>query len=197
MKKSKLTLGRGINNADYPIVKYERINGKKRELWYCPFYRVWRNMLIRCYSDSFLKKQPTYKGCIVCDEWLTFSNFKNWMEKQDWEGKQLDKDLLFEGNKIYSPETCIFVESKINKFTTDHRAARGEYPIGVCWYAHINKFSARCGNPFTGKQEHLGVFDNPLDAHHLWKKRKHEIACRLAEICDDVRLSEVLRTKYL
>lgn len=197
MKKSNLTLGRGINNADYPIVKYERIKGKKRESWHCPFYRVWRNMLMRCYSDSYLKKQPTYKGCVVCDEWLTFSNFKDWMEKQDWEGNQLDKDLLFEGNKIYSPETCIFVESKINKFTTDHRAARGEYPIGVCWYAQINKFAARCGNPFTGKQEYLGVFDNPLDAHHLWKKRKHEIACRLAESCDDVRLAEVLRTKYL
>ena len=73
-------------------------------------------MLQRCYSESHLVRQPTYKGCSVCEEWLTFSNFKSWMEQQDWEGKQLDKDLLVYKNKIYSPETCVFVSSVINSF---------------------------------------------------------------------------------
>ena len=27
----------------------------------------------------------------------SFSNFKRWMERQDFEGMHLDKDLLFEG----------------------------------------------------------------------------------------------------
>lgn len=30
----------------------------------------------------------------MADEWNTFSNFKNWMEKQNWEDKQLDKDII-------------------------------------------------------------------------------------------------------
>lgn len=48
-------------------------------------------------------------GCSVCEEWLTFSNFKRWMEQQDYEGKALDKDLLVSQNKTYSSETCVFV----------------------------------------------------------------------------------------
>jgi len=36
------------------------------------------------------------------------------MERQDWEGKHLDKDILIPGNKIYSPDRCIFVSSLIN-----------------------------------------------------------------------------------
>ena len=74
---------------------------------------------------------PTYKGCSVSEEWLRFSNFKRWMEKQDWDGKQLDKDILFEGNKVYSAETCVFVTSVVNSFTSDSGAKRGEWLIGV------------------------------------------------------------------
>ena len=30
-------------------------------------YNLWQNMLQRCYSDTFQKKQPTYEGC-KCSE---------------------------------------------------------------------------------------------------------------------------------
>ena len=112
VKPKRLVYGVGINDADYVVQKWETIgyvNGKQKQklIWICPYYSAWKSMLKRCYSSKYQDKRPTYKGCSVSDEWLTFSVFKVWMEKQDWEGKQLDKDLLFEGNKIYSADTCV------------------------------------------------------------------------------------------
>ena len=131
VKKKKLVCGVGINNADYVVTVYETIgyeNGKqkRRVVWRCPFYSRWNDMLARCYTTSYKQRFPTYEGCYVCKEWLIFSNFKAWMEKQDWEGKELDKDLLVSRNKVYSPETCVFVDKRVNLFLTESSANRGD-----------------------------------------------------------------------
>lgn len=186
----------GINDANYNVNVYDSSSGKLVRLWTCPYYSRWIDMLKRCYSETFHKRQPTYIGCTVCDEWLYFSNFKRWMEKQDWSGKHLDKDLLVKGNKIYSPETCIFVSQAINNFTNDHSLASGNMPTGVNFHKSSGKIHARCGNPITGKREYLGEFDCQNKAHKAWAKRKHEIACILADAQDDKRLSEALRIRY-
>jgi len=137
MKIRKLVYGVGINDADYVVQRNETIyvNGKRtrKQVWICPYYQAWKSMLERCYSIKYQERQPTYRGCSVSEEWLTFSVFKSWMEKQEWEGMQLDKDILFEGNKLYSKETCVFVSSVVNIFTTDRGASRGEWLIGVNW----------------------------------------------------------------
>ena len=197
--KKKLVCGVGINDANYNIQEHVILDGKCKIVWVCPFYKAWKSMLERCYSEKVQSRQPTYKGCSVCEEWLTFSNFKKWMESQDWGGKHLDKDLLKEGNKIYCPEYCIFVDSKINNFVTDRVNDRGEYMIGAHWHKRAGKFESRCSNPFTRKQEHLGYFTKELEAHLAWKKRKHELACMLAEseYCTTPRLSEALKTRYI
>ena len=197
--KRRKVFGVGNNDADYMVYECETIGGKRKIIWRCPFYLTWANMLRRCYSEKALIRNPTYKGCTVFERWLIFSNFKAWMETQDWKGKQLDKDLLVKGNKVYSPDNCIFVHPKVNTFTTDHGNARGEYMIGVYWSKNAGKFMSQCGNPFTGKQEYLGCFTNELEAHLAWKRKKHEHACALAdsEYCTDPRLAEILRTRYL
>lgn len=199
MKNNSLVYDVGINDADYLLTHYTRENGKQKLIWRCHFYTTWTSMLKRCYSKTYKEKHPSYKDCSVCDEWLTFSNFKSWMESQDYKDKQLDKDLLVEGNKIYSPATCVFVDVKINTFTTDCNAARGKYPLGVYWNKSKNKFKAQCRNPFTGKQKTLGLFTNELEAHHAWKRKKHEHAYALAnsQYCNDPRLSEALKSRYL
>ena len=104
MSTPKLVFGVGINDADYVVQKFETIgyvDGKQERklVWACPYYRAWKNMLARCYYHKVQGNRPTYSGCIVSEEWLRFSNFRRWMANQDFEGKQLDKDLLFEGNK--------------------------------------------------------------------------------------------------
>lgn len=96
----KLVCGIGINNADYTTSLREelpKVNGKRkyRILWACPFYKLWASMLQRCYSEKRLIKDPSYVGCSVHPDWHRFMNFRSWMEKQDWEGMELDKDILF------------------------------------------------------------------------------------------------------
>lgn len=196
-KKSKLVYGIGLNDADYVTQKFERINGKQVLVWKCPFYNTWTHMLSRCYSEKYRQTKPTYRGCLVCKEWLVFSNFKAWMESQDYKGKHLDKDLLIQDNKVYSPESCVFVDQKINSFTIDSAKTRGKYLIGVDWFKPASKFRSLCSNPFTNRREHLGLFDNELQAHLAWKQRKHELANQLADTCSDEKLAIALRSRYL
>ena len=201
MKPKKLVCGVGVNNADYAVVKRETIsyvNGKRKQkrVWTCPYYETWASMLSRCYSAKYQERWPSYKGCTVTDEWLTFSNFKTWMEKQDFEDKQLDKDLLLEGNKVYGPETCVFITQTVNKFTTDRGAARGKWPIGVCWDKEKGKFLAQCSNPFTKKREKLGLFTCEQQAYDAWLKRKLELAHELAAIQTDPRVAKALIERY-
>ena len=71
--------------------------------------------------------------------------------------------------------------------------------IGVSWNKSAGKYQAECSNPFICKSEYLGIFTDELEAHLTWKARKHELACMLAdsEYCNDPRLAEALRTRYL
>ena len=199
MNIKKLVCGVGINDADYVVKKWETIevDGKMKKtlVWVCPFYRTWHSMLERCYSAKTQDKHPTYKGCTVSEEWKTFSNFRAWMVIQDWEGKQLDKDLLVEGNKVYSAVTCIFLSHSVNSFTTDRGNDRGEWMIGVSW--DKGKFMSRCSNPFTKKVEYLGRFTCEFEAHQEWLKRKLELAKELAAIQTDKRVAEALTQRYL
>ena len=191
-KKNNLVYGVGINDAEYAIGPI--VDGKAVR---CPYYVTWASMIKRCYYEKYQELRPTYKGCSVCPEWISFMNFRKWMMAQDWEGKQLDKDLLVLGNKVYSANTCVFVDQTTNNFTTDHAKSRGEYPLGVSFYKPHDKFRAYCNNPFTKKKESLGYFHCQNEAHEVWKARKHELACQLADLQTDERVAEALRTRYL
>ena len=49
----------------------------------------------------------------ICEEWLNYANFRIWFDEHYVPGKwqiDLDKELLVQGNKEYSPETCVFLE---------------------------------------------------------------------------------------
>lgn len=169
----RLVSGKGINDADYQISPI--VNGKQTK---CIFYQRWKHMLERCYSSKLHITHPTYKDCTVCNEWLSFMNFRSWMVKQDWEGMQLDKDIMFPDNKIYSPETCRFVTKDINTFFTDSRASRGEYLIGVT----LNCDHYRSRITHKGSSIHLGYFGTEIEAHNAWKEHK---IMQFNELIDD------------
>jgi len=188
MRPRSLVYGVGTNDALYKV----NTNGNK-----CPFYSTWANMLKRCYCTKYHKVRPTYTNCVVCKEWLTFSNFKVWMEQQPWEGNQLDKDLLLENNTLYCPQHCLFITPRVNSFILDSKASRGEWPIGVSWNKTAKQFTSKCRNPFTGKYECLGYFKSPIVAHEMWKKRKGEIAILLAGTQTDQRVAEALLNRYV
>jgi hypothetical protein len=94
-------------------------------------YSYWHSMLERCYSEVYHKTRPTYIGCTVCSEWLNFTTFNIWFNVHYKEGYHLDKDLLVQGNKLYSPNTCKFIPPKINSLICDNESVRGECFAGV------------------------------------------------------------------
>ena len=198
---NKLVCGVGVNDLGYRTQVKEDVtkNGGKRiqkSVFRCKYYAVWRDMLVRCYSKKSLERKPSYTGTSVCSEWLSATAFKKWMEQQDWRDKSLDKDIIVPGSKLYSPETCAFVLATTNTFVTARDACRGDYPIGVDLFKPTGKYRAQCGNPFTGKQEYLGLFSAPEEAHEAWRKRKHELAQLIAATESDPRVVEALKKRY-
>lgn len=107
--------GIGAFNISEKISKYKYKHKKE--------YVLWNGMLGRCYNEEFLIKNPTYKGCSVDERWLNFQNFcedlpkiENYDKWLELGGRfyHLDKDFKVKGNKIYSLDTCVFLDAKEN-----------------------------------------------------------------------------------
>ena len=154
-------------------------------------YIVWKHMLERCYSQKFQKKHATYKGCCVCEEWLNYSNFKKWYDDNyyeiEGERMDLDKDILVKGNKIYSPDTCVFVPHNINSLFTKRNKSRGKLPIGVYFNKHANKYQAYCNIFYNGKSKlkGLGLYNTIEDAFNAYKKFKEANIKQVADYYKD------------
>jgi len=176
----KTVRGVGVNDAGY--CQQPKLNGLPIV---CPAYSAWIHMLGRAYGSNYHMKRPTYHGVTVCSEWHSFMAFRGWWLEHQVDGWDLDKDLLSD-NKIYSPETCIFVPAWINSFTLGRSAARGDWPIGVCFRKGSGMFLATCKNPITKKQEHIGLFDTPIKAHQAWRERKIELAIMIKPETDKI-----------
>ena len=112
------------------------------------------------------------------------------MRSQDWQGKQLDKDILTQGNKIYSPERCLFVTQYINGLLNDKGASRGKYPQGVCFNKVIGKFRARCR--VNGKSKFIGYYLSSKEASEAYKEFKYQVIADVA-----VKQAEPLRSALL
>ena len=174
---SKLVYGVGFNDKTRPV----SVDGKKVKE-----YVLWQHMLERCFSEEYQTRQPTYKGCNVSDNFLNYAYFYDWCQEQIGFGKvddkgrywQLDKDLLFIGNKTYSETACVFVPHEINSFFTDRGNTRGEYPVGVYFHKASGKFVVRC--KVNGKLQHLGLFDTPEEAFTAYKPFKENLCKQLA-----------------
>ena len=132
-------------------------------------YDTWNDMFKRCYNPKVHAKHPTYIGCTVAEEWHNFQVFAEWFENQyRADGWQLDKDLIFEGNKTYSPETCTFVPRDLNLLLTDRRNERGNLPKGVA--LKNKKYQARIN--IEGVRQYLGVYSTPEEAFAVYKTAK-------------------------
>ena len=157
-------------------------NSKKTRL-----YATWSHMLERCYDEKIHKKRPTYKDCSASEKFHNFQNFAKWYEDNYYEveGERmcLDKDILVKGNKIYSPETCIFVPNTINLLFVKRDNKRGESVIGTS--LHQGKYVAQCNmiNPKTGKskQEFLGYYETQEKAFEIYKYYKERNIKQVAD----------------
>ena len=186
LARRKRVCGKGINDAWY-IVQPMGADGKQTM---CPYYQKWHNMIRRCYDPVSLKKRPTYIGCTVCKEWLTFSVFRKWMEQENWIGLELDKDIICIGNGVYAPEFCCFTTPQQNNLLTDHRNAQGPYPQGVSFNKEKGKFVASCR--VNGKQKNLGYTDSCHRAEAIYLNFKRDLIIKVARASQDSRIKNGL-----
>lgn len=145
-------------------------------------YRLWCNMLDRCYSGKTVKVNPTYEGCTVSENFLNFQYFAKWCQTQvgyKHESWQLDKDLLFRANKIYSESTCVFIPRHLNLLPLQSNAIRGAYPVGVVYNKQRKKYVAKLS--MSGRSKYLGGFDDPQEAFLVYKAAKEQHVKLLAD----------------
>lgn len=161
------------------------------------YYKTWNSMIRRCYSKHFKNNHITYKKSTSCEEWLNFQNFGDWMENNyyeiEGEKMHLDKDILIKGNKIYSPETCIFVPQKINDLFVKKDNMRGEYPIGVYYDKKNNKYKASCK---VSDCRIYKTFSTSDEAFKFYKKTKESYIKSMAELYKHKIPNELYEAMY-
>ena len=127
-------------------------------------------MLQRCYDPKYQEREPTYKGCTVEGFWLNFQNATEWFKTNYYEITceriELDKDILFKGNKIYSRDTCIFVPQKINLLFTK----RGNN----IRLRKSGNYQVNCNNIY-GKTICLGTYSSKEEAFQVYKQYKEKL----------------------
>ncbi len=137
-------------------------------------YLKWHDMLCRCYNTKFHERQPQYRGCTVCEEWLNYSNFKVWYDQNKVLGLSLDldKDILFKGNREYSTATVAFVPHEINTLFINGKKNRGDLPLGVYFDKSKGKYRAEMN--FMSRPIKLGCFDTAEAAFARYKEYKED-----------------------
>jgi hypothetical protein len=113
------------------------------------------------------------------------------MESCDWKEKDLDKDLLVQGNKMYSSGTCLFIDKKINVLFITSVATRGCYRLGVSFHKREGKFRSTCSDG-NGGSVYLGDFVSDELAHKAYKKYKYNLIKELASKQDEPVKSAML-----
>ena len=158
--------GSGRNDVNF------RVNIDGKHIWQ---YATWIDLLKRCLSERVKTKRPTYRDVTCCDEWLSFANFFEWVNKEvGYKGRPigmaLDKDIIIRGNKVYSPSTCAFVPEVVNGLVSDNKSTRGVLPVGVHLDSFSGKYVAQFG--FFGKSKHIGYYTDPNEAFAAYKIAK-------------------------
>lgn len=172
-----------------------RVDGKMSKC-----YNTWVNMLGRCYDRLHPRRQTSYDGVTVCEEWFNFQNFAEWFynnyESSFMQNWHLDKDLLCFSCRMYSPETCSLLPSEVNvifqsKSAKSESGMRGVYKAGNMYLVSISKF---------GKQNRVGSYKTLQEARYAYSTAKkdylYEVSNRWRGIlsdktCDSIRNFDV------
>lgn len=99
--RNRLVSGIGTNDAWYITEKKDNHGNRLK----CPYAVKWKSILTQVSKLS--SKNSTNVENYICKDWLLFSNFRRWMETQQW----INNEICCQGNH-YSPETCKFIPSR-------------------------------------------------------------------------------------
>lgn len=143
------------------------------------FYSIWSNIINRCKHES----SPNYKyyggrGITVCNEWLTFENFKDdlfesynaHVLKHGEKNTTIDR-IDVDGNyELGNVTWATMQEQSVNKRI---RTGNTSGHVGIGYVKRIKKWRARVTE--NSKEIHIGVFDTleeAVKARENYKKEK-------------------------
>lgn len=153
-------------------------------------YDEWLRILKYCHDTAFQQKNPIFVGCEVDERWRTYSDFSRWWtcyhplpfagDPTEAEQKEpiryvVDKDLLFDGNKLYGPDTCCLLPREMSYFFTDGKVNADQ----ECVRFDKNKQAFVAVVRVRGKQRFVRSFDNRKDALGAWEYAKGLLAKKL------------------
>ena len=103
---------------------------------YTRLYRIYRNMITRCYNSNILEyKNYGGRGIIVCKEWReSFVAFRTWAENNNYSDKLTIDRIDTNGN--YEPNNCRWVTLKaqgFNKTNTKYFEYNGQKKCLAEW----------------------------------------------------------------
>tara|TARA_R100000988_G_scaffold9434_1_gene5332 strand:- start:15 stop:758 length:744 start_codon:yes stop_codon:yes gene_type:complete len=182
----ELIYGVGINDVMIPYFTESRI------------WRQWGGIIRRTDKrDPNMHNYESYKDCTLDPRWYKLSVFKEWIEQwDDYGNKEVDKDILITGNKIYGPDTCLMVRPIVNSWFRPN-AAKGDLPRGVSWNTawrrgkSPNPYSAQI-TPIGGKRTGLGYYSTVEEASIVFESARKEQLKILIETETDLTVKNAL-----
>ena len=201
MSKTKQTQFK--NHEDFKIDGkwVQKFTKEKLVIWTTRSGVLWTNMTQRCKSGGSLQQRfPSYQRCE--NGFSDFQEFAEWCQHQvgynskDTGGRfwQLDKDILVKNNKVYSPDTCVFLPKDLNCVLESSKRSRGECPIGV--YKAKNSYCASLLRGILGLPKIHKSFPNPYDAFIFYKTEKEKYLKQVADLYSGKVDPRVIKALY-
>ena len=134
---------------------------------------VWHAMRQRCGVGGSKKANAAYADCVMSENFLKFQFFAEWCQTQIGYGLpnyQIDKDILLEGNRVYSEVNCVFVPQELNSFFCSRSGPVSDLPKGV----------TRCKNSYSARfapasvSGYLGMFKTVEEASQSYQDARNK-----------------------
>lgn len=171
-------------------------------------WKVWCGIIRRTDNRDpvWIDKKSSYKDCTLDPRWFKLSVFKEWIEQwDDFENKEVDKDILIPGNLHYGPDTCLMVRRIVNQWFKPQDENKSDLPRGVCWNsgwkkgkspkpyrAQINPLQVIDGEVKIGKRTALGHFLTEEEASDAFQKARKESLQILIDTETDIKVRDAI-----
>lgn len=181
-----------VTSSDYDKLLHGSIQvedlGYEQE--YYSYYKIKSSTALHIYigiynrcHNKLNRAQKCYEGASMCEKWEKDpESFEEWYSMNyyecDGERMAVDKDLLYRGNREYSPEKCCLLPETINSALASATKKRvlntfSKMPLGVYYasgrdqyYAQIHPFGTDC------KAVKLHYWDTEMEAFNEYKMFK-------------------------
>lgn len=115
------------------------------------------NVSFRCWYNMVNRPYPNVE---VCESWKVYENFAPWFYENFVDGFDLDKDLKVPGSKVYSPHTCMFIPSTLNRKLVSIWRTKG-----ITWHERSQKYRVQVFDVKRHKRHRVFSSTN-IDACH-------------------------------